>query len=86
MIFPAQSRVLVHYRRSFRPSSAKDDPSDARLLLEKLWRFNPDTPETDTLQFLVEERRRFVHEKTHYSNRLRVTDMREIEAMEKRWT
>src|SRR5262245_6578440 len=37
---------------------------------DKLRRFNPDTPETRTLQFLVEERRKFVHEKTRYSNRL----------------
>jgi transposase len=77
VIFPVHPTVLVNYRKSFRPSGAKDDPSDARLLLDiltlhrdKLRRFNPDTPETRTLQFLVEERRKFVHEKTRYSNRL----------------
>jgi transposase len=77
VVFPVHPTVLVNYRKSFRPSGAKDDPSDARLLLEiltlhrdKLRRFNPDTPETRTLQFLVEERRKFVHEKTRYSNRL----------------
>jgi len=77
VIFPVHPTILVNYRKSFRPSGAKDDPSDARLLLdilrlhrEKLRRFNPDTPETRTLQFLVEERRKFVHEKTRYSNRL----------------
>ncbi len=37
---------------------------------DKLRRLDPDTPETRTLQFLVEERRKFVHEKTRYSNRL----------------
>ena len=37
---------------------------------DKLRRLNPDTPETRTLQFLVEERRKFVHEKTRCSNRL----------------
>jgi transposase len=37
---------------------------------DKLRRLTPDTPETRTLQFLVEERRKFVHEKTRYSNRL----------------
>jgi transposase len=77
VIFPVHPTILVNYRKSFRPSGAKNDPSDARLLLDilmlhrdKLRRFNPDTPETRTLQFLVEERRKFVHEKTRCSNRL----------------
>jgi transposase len=77
VIYPVHPTILVNYRKSFRPSGAKNDPSDARLLLDilllhrdKLRRFNPDTPETRTLQFLVEERRKFVHEKTRYSNRL----------------
>src|SRR5579885_1081518 len=77
VIFPVHPTVLVNYRKSFRPSGAKDDPSDARLLLdilrlhrEKTGRFNPDRPETRTLQFWVEERRKFVPEKTRYSNRL----------------
>lgn len=77
VIYPVHPTVLVNYRKSFRPSGAKNDPSDAGLLLDilllhrdKLRRFNPDTPETRTLQFLVEERRKFVHEKTRYSNRL----------------
>ena len=58
VIFPVHPTVLVNYRKSFRPSGAKDDPSDARLLLDiltlhrdKLRRLNPDTPETRTLQF-----------------------------------
>ena len=77
VIFPVHPTVLVNYRKSFRPSGAKDDGSDARLLLDilmlhrdKLRRLNPDTAETRTLQFLVEERRKFVREKTRYSNRL----------------
>lgn len=37
---------------------------------DKLRRLDPDTPETTTLQFMVEERRKLVHEKTRYSNRL----------------
>ena len=48
VIFPVHPTVLVNYRKSFRPSGAKDDPSDARLLLDilmlhrdKLRRFNP---------------------------------------------
>jgi transposase len=77
VIFPVHPTVLVNYRKSFRPSGAKDDPSDARLLLDiltlhrdKLRRLTPDTPETRGLQFLVEERRKLVHEKTRYSNRI----------------
>jgi transposase len=77
VIFPVHPTVLVNYRKSFRPSGAKDDSSDARLLLDiltlhrdKLRRLDPDTDETRTLQFLVEERRKLVHEKTRYSNRL----------------
>ncbi len=77
IIFPVHPTVLVNYRKSFRPSGAKDDPSDAGLLLDilmlhrdKLRRLNPDTAETRTLQFMVEERRKLVHEKTRYSNRI----------------
>src|ERR1700693_277745 len=77
VIFPVHPTTLANYRKSFRPSGAKDDPSDAGLLLDvlmlhrdKLRRLDPDTPETRTLQFLVEERRKLVHEKTRYSNRL----------------
>jgi transposase len=77
VIFPVHPTTLANYRKSFRSSGAKDDPSDASLLLEvlilhrdKLRRLNPETPETRTLQFLVEERRKLVHEKTRYSNRL----------------
>jgi len=33
-IFPVHPAVLVNYRKSFRPSGAKNDPSDARLLLD----------------------------------------------------
>src|SRR5215471_1915252 len=62
VIFPVHPTVLVNYRKSFRPSGAKDDPGDARLLLDiltlhrdQLRRLNPDTPETRTLQFLVED-------------------------------
>ena len=62
---------------SGRNSGAKSDPSDAGLLVdllvrhrEKLRRLNPDTEQTRTLQFLVEARRKFVSDKTRYSNRL----------------
>jgi transposase len=77
VLYPIHPTTLVNYRRGFRPSGAKSDPSDAALLLdllvrhrEKLRCLNPDTAETRTLQFLVEGRRKLVNDKTRYSNRL----------------
>jgi transposase len=77
VLYPIHPNTLVNYRKGFRPSGAKSDPSDAGLALdilvrhrEKLRRLNPDTVETRTLQFLVEGRRKLVGEKTRYSNRL----------------
>lgn len=77
VIFPVHGATLASYRKGFRPSGAKSDPSDADLLLdllirhrEKLRRLDPDTEETRMLQFLVEGRKKFVNDKTRYSNRL----------------
>jgi len=78
VLFPVHPNTLAHYRRSFYPSGAKSDPSDAGLLLElllhhrdRLRPLKPDTVQTRLLQFLVEERRRLVDDKTGYSNRLK---------------
>jgi transposase len=64
-------------RKAFYSSGAKNDPSDADLLLdllqrhrEKLRRLSPDTEATRRIQNLVEERRKLVDEKTAQSNRL----------------
>jgi transposase len=77
VIFPIHPATLANYRKSFRPSGAKGDPHDAGLLLdlltrhrEKLRRINPDTAETRTLRFLVEERRKLVNERIRFSQRL----------------
>jgi transposase len=77
VLYPVHAASLARYRQAFCPSGAKDDPSDARLLLDllqhhrdRLRRLEPDSVETRTLQFLVEERRRLVNEKTRQSNRL----------------
>ena len=77
VIFPVHPATIANYRRGFRPSGAKSDPTDADLLLDllahhrdKLRRLDPDTAETRALQFLVEGRRKFVDDKTRYSNRL----------------
>jgi transposase len=77
VLFSVHPSTMASYRHGFRPSGAKSDPSDADLILEllvkhrtKLRRLNPDTTETRTLQFLAEQRRQFVDEKTRCSNRL----------------
>jgi len=77
VIYPVHCSTLANYRKSFRPSGAKDDPIDAQLLLDilvrhrdKLRPLRPDTVETRTLQFLVEERRKLVDQKTGCTNRL----------------
>jgi hypothetical protein len=77
IIFPIHPATLANYRKSFRPSGAKGDPHDAGLLLdlltrhrEKLRRITPDTAETRTIRFLVEERRKLVNERIRFSQRL----------------
>jgi len=77
VLFPVHPSTAANYRKSFRPSGAKDDPHDASMLLdilmrhgEKLRPLQPDTTETRTLQFLVQERRKLVSERSRYSNRL----------------
>ena len=77
MLFPVHPATLASYRKRFRPSGAKSDPPDADLLVdllvhhrERLRRLNPDSEQTRTLRFLVEGRRKFVDDKTRYSNRL----------------
>jgi transposase len=77
VVFPVHPTTLANYRKSFRPSGAKGDPHDAALLLdvlvrhrEKLRRIDPDTAETRTLQFLVEERRKLVQERIRFAQRL----------------
>jgi len=59
IIYPVHCSTLANYRKSFRPSGAKDDPIDAQLILDilarhrdKLRPLRPDTVETRTIQFL----------------------------------
>src|SRR3954453_15321804 len=76
-LYPIHPRAAAQFRSALFPSGAKDDPTDADLLLEMLLqhrrhlrRLDPDTEETRTLQMLVEDRRRFVNENTRQSKRL----------------
>ena len=77
VLYPVHPGTLANYRKALCPSGAKDDPSDGGLLLDLLRRhrdrlraWEPDTVEIRTLQFLVEDRRKLVQEKTRQSNRL----------------
>lgn len=77
VLYPVHPTTPAKYRQAFAPSGAKDDPRDADLLLELLSRhrdrlrcLEPDTVETRSLQFLVEDRRAMVDEKTRQTNRL----------------
>ena len=78
VLYPIHPTSAADYRKVFRPSGAKSDGPDAALHLDMLVRhrdklrpLHPDTPQTRTLQLLVEDRRQLVNERTRYSNRLR---------------
>jgi len=76
-IYPIHPTTLACYREGFYPSGAKSDPGDTRLQLELLMKhrdrlsaLRPDTVETRTLQFLTEQRRKRVDDKTGFCNEL----------------
>jgi ribosomal protein S15P/S13E len=76
-LYPINPATLAKYRQAFSPRRAKADPRHAASLLEllrhhrdhlKAWR--PDHAKTRTRQYLVEHRRRLVHDRTRRSHRL----------------
>src|SRR5262245_22248260 len=76
-LYPVNPRTLAKFREAFAPSGAKDDPGDAQLALElvskhrdRLRPWRPDDEQTRTLQFLVEQRRKLVNDRTRLLNRL----------------
>ena len=78
ILCPVNPVSLARYRKAFRPSGAKDDPSDALAEIDLFFRhpeqcppLRPDTVETRTVQFLTEDRRRLVDERTRTVHRLR---------------
>jgi transposase len=80
VIFPINPSTLAKYREAFKPSRAKDDPTDAELALDLLLshpdRFNllkPQSVEMRTLISLVEQRRGLVNDRIRITNRLRNT-------------
>lgn len=77
-LYPVNPVTLARYREAFCPSGAKDDPSDAALLLDLLERhretlsvWRPDTEETRLLQRLCQDRRKAVDMRTKVCNGLR---------------
>jgi transposase len=77
ILFPVNPLTLAKYREAFTPSHAKDDPTDAELMLElllthrdKLQPLTPQSPELRALAQLVEHRRRLVGDKVRLTNRL----------------
>jgi transposase len=77
VLFPINPSMLAKYRQAFKPSRAKDDPTDAELALDLLLRhrerFQPLKPQSVPMRklcMLVEQRRRLVGDKTRYTNRL----------------
>jgi len=78
VIYPINPTTLATYRQAFKPSGAKDDPTDAELALDLLshhpGRFealNPQSMELRTLMTLVEQRRRIMNDRVRTTNRLR---------------
>jgi len=76
-LYPMNPAMVAKYRKALHPSGAKDDPTDADLILdlltlhrEKLAVLRPDDPLTRQLQRLSRQRRETVHLRTQFSNRL----------------
>jgi transposase len=76
-LFPINPAMLAKYREAFKPSRAKDDPTDAELALDLLLRhperFRPLRPQSAgmrSLLSLIEQRRELVGDKTRFTNRL----------------
>ena len=76
-IFTINPKSLKNYRDAIHPSGAKDDPSDAKLLLQfltlhqcRLKPWIPDKPEVRLLLRLVEFRRKMVGKRVRLTNEL----------------
>lgn len=77
VLYPVNPRTVCKYRQAFKPSRAKDDPTDAALLVDllckhrdKLNAWQPQSTELRKLTQLVESRRNLVGDKVRLSNRI----------------
>ena len=78
VLYPINPKSLKRFRETFRPSGAKDDPTDADLLLELLTKhrdrlqpWTPETPQIRALDRLVKARRKAVDLRTRLTQQLR---------------
>jgi transposase len=76
-VYPINPLTSARYRQAFTPSGAKDDQPDARVLLElvrdhsaKLRPLEPQDPDTQKLDGLVQARRDMVDRRTQVLNQL----------------
>lgn len=76
-IFPVNPFALANYRKAFAPGGGKNDPVDARLIMQflqhcpaQLRQLIPNSPETRELTALAQDRRQFVEQRVALSNRL----------------
>jgi transposase len=77
VLFPVNPSMLAKYRQAFRPSRAKDDPTDAEIALDLLLRhpekvppLRREGPDMRALQRVVEDRRALVEDRVRITNRL----------------
>ena len=76
-LYPINPAMSAKYRQAFTPSHAKDDPTDARIIMElllhhrdRLTAWKPDNVQTRTLARLCEERRAAVNLRTKLVQKL----------------
>jgi transposase len=76
-LFPVNPVMVAKFRQAFTHSRAKDDPTDAELLVDlllchrdKLRAWKPDGEATRRLQILAEHRRKAVNLRSQLTNRL----------------
>jgi transposase len=77
LLYSIPPASLAAFRKAFHLSGAKNDPGDARLLLDLLLQFSdhfhpwvPDDPATRSLRLLVQHRRQLINLRTRLTNQL----------------
>jgi transposase len=77
-LYPINPKQLDNYRKAFRPSGAKDDPTDAELLCkyislhhQELRPWRPNDEQTRKLALLCEKRRQAIDARSALSNQLK---------------
>jgi transposase len=78
VLYPINPSSLASYRKTFTPSGAKDDPTDAAYIMDlllchpdKFHALQPQSVEMRALMTLVEQRRRLMDDRVRLTNRLR---------------